>query len=70
MTHRIGTTLVDREYEAARNKLIPTAETYADKVAGPKPKGSDEDNPEWSGIWNRAFHGKMNELARAAGLVG
>ena len=70
MTNRIGTTITDREYEIARNKLIPTAETYADKVAGPKPKGSDEDNYKWSGIWNRAFYGKMNEMARSVGLVG
>ena len=33
--------MVDKAYEAARNKLIPQAEEHANSVAGPRPKGND-----------------------------
>ena len=47
------------EYVAMRNALIPSAVAFANKNAGVNPQ-SDEDRD----AWNRAFHSRMNELAR------
>lgn len=52
-----------KEYESERNKLIPEAEAYADKIAGPKK--NKKNHYEWSNSWNRAFHSKMNSLAKS-----
>lgn len=54
--------MADKDYEAARNELIPEAMRYADSVMG--------ERPTWaSGVWNRAYLGMMNTLAVKAGLV-
>ena len=62
--------MVDKAYEAARNKLIPSAEKHANDIAGPRPaKGNDALKANWAATWNRAFHSMMNILAKQAGLV-
>jgi len=65
--------MIDRKYEQARNALIPEAERHAFKVAGAKPAmqsdGLDNLHNRWASAWNRAFFAKMDELAKAAGLV-
>ena len=47
------------EYVAQRDALIPRAVRHANKAAGANPQSSADRE-----IWNRAFHGKMTELAR------
>ena len=47
------------EYVAQRNALIPSAVAFANRKAGKNPQ-SNEDRD----AWNRAFHGKMNDLAQ------
>ncbi len=47
------------EYGAMRNALIPSAVAFANKKAGVNPQ-SNEDRD----AWNRAYHSKMNDLAR------
>lgn len=47
------------DYVEQRNALIPGAVAFANKKAGVNPTT----NPERD-AWNRAFHTKMNELAR------
>ncbi len=57
--------LSEYEYEKERNKLIPQAEKYADEVAGKRPKPKKLNDPltiAWNNTWNRAYHGKMDEL--------
>jgi hypothetical protein len=67
----IRRTKEDKAYEAARDRLIPTAEEYANKLVGPRPADNSESTgATWFWKWNRAFHGRMNELARGAGLTG
>ncbi len=51
------------EYVAQRNALIPAAVAFANKKAGKYPQSNDERD-----AWNRAYHGKMNDLARATGI--
>jgi len=47
------------EYVSQRNALIPSAVAHANKEAGANPQSNlDRD------AWNRAFHCKMNDLAR------
>ena len=47
------------EYVVQRNALIPRAVAYANKAAGNNPQSNTDRD-----AWNRAFHGKMNDLAR------
>ena len=47
------------EYVAQRNALIPSAVAFANKAAGANPVT----NPERD-AWNRAYHAKMDELAK------
>ncbi len=47
------------DYVAQRNALIPSAVAFANKKEGVNPVT----NPERD-AWNRAFHSKMNELAK------
>ena len=47
------------EYVKQRNALIPSAVAFANKKAGKNPQSNDERD-----AWNRAYHGKMNDLAR------
>lgn len=63
--------MTDKQYEAARNKLIPEAKEHADKIAGPRPrKGVNKnDGQKRCNTWNLAFHTKMNTLARENGLI-
>jgi hypothetical protein len=66
----------DKVYEAARNRLIPFAEKYADANAGPKPgkKGAKRDSTEqaklvdWGTKWNLLFHGEMDRLVTEHGI--
>ncbi len=51
------------EYVKQRNALIPSAVAFANQKAGDNPQ-SNEDRE----TWNRAFHSKMNDLARATGI--
>lgn len=47
------------DYVARRDALIPRAVAHANRAAGANPQSnSDRD------AWNRAFHTKMNDLAR------
>ena len=57
-------------YQEERNALIPEAVKYADAQAGPTKydKNLDERH-RWSFVWNKAFHNKMNELAKEKGLT-
>lgn len=57
----------DAEYIRERNSLIPEAEKFADRVV---PWTAADSMDDWSARWNKAFHGRMNELARQRGLVG
>ena len=50
-----------KKYQAARNKLIPHAARYADKMFG---KDCDGDRDEWVRNWNRAYLGEMDKLAK------
>ncbi len=47
------------DYVAQRDALIPRAVRHANKAAGANPATSAARDS-----WNRAFHGKMTELAR------
>jgi hypothetical protein len=47
------------EYVVQRNALIPSAVRHANKAAGANPQSNADRD-----AWNRAFHGKMNDLAR------
>ena len=47
------------EYVSQRNALIPSAVAHANRIAGANPQSNDDRD-----TWNRAFHGKMNDLAR------
>ena len=58
----------NREYEPARNKLIPVAESYANEKAGAHPKSAHAPG-EWAKLWNRAFLGEMDRLAKERGLM-
>jgi len=51
------------EYVAQRNALIPSAVAFANKKAGKNPQSNDDRD-----AWNRAFHGKMNDLVRTTGV--
>ncbi len=51
------------EYVKQRNALIPSAVAFANQKAGANPLTNDDRD-----AWNRAFHGKMNELARTTGV--
>jgi hypothetical protein len=61
--------MTNRKYEAARNALIRQAERYATEQAGYRQYGTDGENETWARKWNLAFHQRMDELARGAGLV-
>ena len=64
------------QYVEARDRLIPQAEDYANRIAGlrPTPVGGAqsyagrEEIQVWSDLWSLIFHQKMNELAAEAGL--
>lgn len=51
------------EYVTQRNALIPSAVAFANKKAGKNPQSNDDRD-----AWNRAFHGKMNDLVRTTGV--
>ena len=62
--------MTDKEYEKARNKLIPVAEKIAnDQEGNLKPEKGGRSVGEWSDAWNRVFFREMNRLARETGLV-
>uniref|UniRef100_A0A6M3IU95 Uncharacterized protein n=1 Tax=viral metagenome TaxID=1070528 RepID=A0A6M3IU95_9ZZZZ len=52
--------MVDKAYEAERNKLIPFAERFADELYGTTNIGRPRS--EWASNWNIAFLGEMNRL--------
>jgi hypothetical protein len=47
------------EYVEQRDALIPRAEAHANRIVGANPQSNADRD-----VWNRAFHGKMNDLAR------
>jgi hypothetical protein len=47
------------DYVARRDALIPRAVAHANRAAGSNPQSNTDRD-----AWNRAFHGKMNDLAR------
>jgi len=51
------------KYEEERNLLIPFAEKYANEKEGKFPK-SGQSKEAWSIVWNLAFLGEMNKLAK------
>ncbi len=53
----------DKDYAAARDKLIPLAEEFADKKCRKKfPGGPQAAKEAWTARWNLAFHSKMEKL--------
>lgn len=63
-----GEIMVDKEYVRARNKLIPEAERFANQKAGRHYWGKTA--PGWADKWNKAFHSKMEILARSLVAAG
>lgn len=61
--------MTDKKYEAARNKLIPFAEKYANEMEGKNPRPG-QSREEWVKAWNLSFLGKMDSLAKEQGLKG
>jgi len=62
--------MTNKEYEKERDKLIPEASRYANKKAGySRINKNEHETKEWGFVWNRAFHNKMNELAKEKGLT-
>lgn len=51
------------EYVAQRNALIPSAVAFANRKAGANPQSNENRD-----AWNKAFHAKMNDLARSIPL--
>ena len=66
--------MVDKAYEAARNKLIPEAEAVANRrvreqgATHKEVKGKDGVIFKWS-FFSQFFHEEMNRLAMSTGLV-
>lgn len=60
--------MTDRVYEAQRNALIPKAEKHAYKITENLPR-TGNNKEAWNNAWNFAFHSKMNELAKLAGIT-
>ena len=68
----------DRLYQIERNKLIPAAERYADREAGPRPKkigdrwGWKEQAKleAWNIKWNLLYNGEMEKLVKEGNLKG
>ena len=58
--------MTDYSYEAGRNKLIPLAEQKANREHGKYPPGNRE---PWIKMWNIAFLGEMDRLAKEVGLI-
>jgi len=50
------------EYEIDRNKLIPIAEAYADRIAGLAPNSSEKAYADWIKLWNVTYHHRMQKL--------
>ena len=50
------------DYEIERNKLIPKAEAYADRIAGLAPNSSEKAYADWVILWNKTYHTKINNL--------
>ena len=60
----VPVTKADEKYIAARNRLIPKAEKYANKINGaeaPEDKGIEA----WKNAWSYTFLAKMDELWKA-----
>lgn len=55
----------DHTYVRAINKLIPSAEAFADATVGAITKGA---SVEQENKWSRVFHRRMNQLAEKSGL--
>lgn len=56
---------MESKYVKAINALTPKAERYAN---GKVHRGKYDSHDAYSYDWNVAYHGKMAELAEAAGL--
>ena len=57
----------DREYVAARNRLIPEAMKYADHIIK---RDAYRDQGAYRRAWDMAYLRRMDELAQMRGLVG
>lgn len=62
-------------YVKKRERLIPQAVAFAKEAAGEKPeKGTMKPweyvaaTKAWGDKWNKAYHGKMKELVKEAGI--
>ena len=53
----------DKKYTIARNKLIPFAEKHANNQEG-KFQRYGQSRDEWVRVWNLAFLGEMDRLAK------
>jgi len=64
-------TYFEKDYEMARNSLIPKAEEFArGEMRERAIRGELPDSPSGRGaIWSQIFHAKMNDLAEKAGLL-
>ena len=51
-----------KEYQAARNKLVPFAVRHADKLFGKE--HCDRGREKWSKNWTRAYSDEMDTLAK------
>ena len=59
---------VDHQYIEDRNRLIPIAERYADKVHGKYSKLKYDNNFIWQREWTQCFLERMEYLARKSGI--
>ena len=55
-------------YVAARNALIPEAESMTDRMLGEEPRGLSE-RKAYRALWTRTFFAEMDSLARRRGLI-
>lgn len=62
--------MTDVEYIEKRNKLVPQAVEHANKMCGSQHDNdmTKKEREIWAHEWNRSYHTKMNELAKAEGL--
>jgi hypothetical protein len=60
----------DKDYSAARNRLIPLAINRANKLAGPERKGSAEEYQAWKNDWDARYLDAMKSLSALHGIQG
>lgn len=56
---------IDQNYIAARDKLIPEAEKFANKQFGKQAPGTTQaEKREYARQWSGCFHAEMNRLVQ------